>query len=53
MNIQNVKGALNIFMREQLRVLKLEANVNGMKKVKSAVQKSAVQKRRSKWKRNL
>ena len=35
MNIQNVKRTLNLFMREQLKVLALEANVNGMKKVKS------------------
>ena len=35
MNIQNAKTRLNLFIRKILRVLKLEANVNGMKKVKS------------------
>ena len=35
MNIQNVKRTLNLFMREYPKVLKFEANVNGMKKVKS------------------
>ena len=35
MNIQNEKATLNLFMIEKARVSKLEANVNGMKKVKS------------------
>ena len=35
MNIQNVKTALNLYLREWPRMLKLETNVNGMKEVKS------------------
>ena len=35
MNMQNLKRTLNLFMREQQWVLKLEANVNRMKKGKS------------------
>ena len=35
MNIQNAKTRLNLFIRKMLRVLKLEANVNGIKKMKS------------------
>ena len=37
MNIQNVITALNLFMRKQLRVLKLEPNTNGTKNVKSQI----------------
>ena len=32
---QNVKRTLNLFIRENVNLLKLEANVNGMKKVKN------------------
>ena len=35
MNIPNAKTRLNLFIRKTMRVLKLEANVNGMKEVKS------------------
>ena len=35
MNIQNAKTRLNLFIRKMLRVLKLEANVNDIKKMKS------------------
>ena len=34
-HIQNTKTILNLFITKMLRVLKLEANVNGMKKVRS------------------
>ena len=34
-HIQNAKTILNLFIKKMLRVLKLEANVNGMKKVRS------------------
>ena len=35
MNMQNTKTVLNLFITKMVRVLKLEANVNGTKKVKS------------------
>ena len=35
MNIQNEKKTLSLFMREWLKVLKLEADVNGIKKGKN------------------
>ena len=35
MNIQNAKTRLNLFIRKMLRVLKLEANVNGIKNMRS------------------
>ena len=35
MNIPNAKTRLNLFIRKTMRVLKLEANVNGMREVKS------------------
>ena len=62
MNIQNVKMILNLFMTEQLRVLKLEANVNGMKVnnqlnfsliLKKTIHENVDKKTRSKWKTNL
>ena len=45
MNIQNVKTTLNLFMREWLKVLKLEANVDGVKKVKSQLSFSFISKK--------
>ena len=62
MNTQNVKTILNLFMREQLKVLKLEANVNGMKVnnqlnfsliLKKTIHENVNKKTRSKWKTNL
>ena len=35
MNIKNVKTTPNLFMRKQLRLLRLEATANGIKKMKS------------------
>ena len=35
MNMQNVKTTYNLSLRKKLRVLKLEAHVNGMNKVKN------------------
>ena len=46
MNIQNVKRTLNLFIRKQLKGLKLEANVNGMKKVKSELSFSSIFKKK-------
>ena len=40
MNIQNVKMTLNLCMREWLRILKLEANVNGMTEMRSPLKLS-------------
>ena len=59
MNMQNLNRTLNLLMREQQRVLKLQANVIRMKKVKSQSNFSLISKKgcskkiRSKLKRNL
>ena len=45
MNMQNVNSTLNLFMREQMRVVKLEANINGMRKVKSQLNFSLIWKK--------
>ena len=45
--MQNVRTILNLFMRKYLRMLILEANVNGMKMVKSQLNFFLTQKKRS------
>ena len=47
MNIQNIKRSLNLFMREELKVLTLKANVNGMKKVKSQLSFILISRKRT------
>ena len=46
-NMQNVRTILNLFMRKYLKMLILEANVNGMKMVKSQLNFFLTQKKRS------
>ena len=45
--MQNVRTTLNLFMRKYQRMLILEANVNGMKMVKSQLNFFLTQKKRS------
>ena len=45
-NIQNVKRTLNLFMREETRVSKLQANVNDRKKLKSQLNFSLIAKKK-------